>query len=292
MEKIKDIAPALASQLEDVYQKELEQALVAKPVVADQSAPSPILPKNMDKSLRNFSIFEIHPTEIARQITLVEYNLYKKIKPWECLGQAWNTEEKEQRAPNILAMIDRFNRVSNWVSTEVLKQSVLKKRIKMICKFIEIAEACLAINNLNGLLEIIAGLSQGHIDRLKQTWAGVGRKYVLSLELMKELVSTTANYKNLRGYLKKVEPPCVPYIGVYLQDLVFVEEGNSDYTLKHNLINFEKRQLLANVIREVTKYQKVPYTFQVVPFLVNYLINLVSYDESTLYKISKVQEVT
>lgn len=53
-----------------------------------------------------------HDTTVARQLTLIEYDLYNKIKPKECLGQAWNKPNKEQSAKHIVALINRFNKVS------------------------------------------------------------------------------------------------------------------------------------------------------------------------------------
>jgi son of sevenless-like protein len=52
-----------------------------------------------------------HPEEMARQLTLIEHDLFKSIKPAECVGQAWNKKDREKRAPNVLRMIQRFNQV-------------------------------------------------------------------------------------------------------------------------------------------------------------------------------------
>jgi hypothetical protein len=56
-----------------------------------------------------FSRFEL--VELARQITLVEHDLYLAIKPQELLGQAWTKKNKERDSPNILRLIDHFNNV-------------------------------------------------------------------------------------------------------------------------------------------------------------------------------------
>lgn len=34
------------------------------------------------------------------------------------------------------------------------------------------------------------------------------------------------NYRPLRDLVQNTAPPCLPYIGVYLTDLTFVQEGN------------------------------------------------------------------
>jgi len=45
--------------------------------------------------------------------------------------------------------------------------------------------------------------------------------------------------------------------GVYLTDLVFIEEGNKDTV--NGLINFDKSRKIAFVIREIQQYQQTPY---------------------------------
>jgi len=202
-------------------------------------------------------------------------------------------------------MITRFNQVSNWVATEVLKESTLKKRIDSVIWFIKLAEKCLELNNLNAVFEVVSGLSQGHIQRLKQTWAGVASRRqgerLLDLsthrmgsnfENLRELVDRSNNHKNLRELIQHVTPPCVPYIGVYLTDLTFADEGNPDFiTLPDiKLINFDKRRRLAKLILDLTKFQKTPYCLQVVPFLLKHLSHVPFMEEQELYKISLVLE--
>lgn len=40
-------------------------------------------------------------------MTLMEYSLFKAIKPWEYL--CWNTKMKQTKSANILTMINKFN---------------------------------------------------------------------------------------------------------------------------------------------------------------------------------------
>jgi son of sevenless-like protein len=35
------------------------------------------------------------------------------------------------------------------------------------------------------------------------------------------------NYANLRNAIKNVNPPVIPYLGMYLTDLLFLDEGNN-----------------------------------------------------------------
>lgn len=102
-----------------------------------QTPPAPILPMNVSAAL---DLMDIAPEELARQLTLLEYELYKKIKSYEFLGQSFAKKDRETRAPNITAMISRFFMVSDWVATEIVKQDDFKERVKVLQHFIQTAE--------------------------------------------------------------------------------------------------------------------------------------------------------
>ena len=74
-----------------------------------QDPPEPILPSVVGSVL---TLDMVDPVELARQLSLIEHELFQAIKPWECLGQAWTKKAtRDQKAPHIMAMIQRFNQV-------------------------------------------------------------------------------------------------------------------------------------------------------------------------------------
>lgn len=46
------------------------------------------------------NVLDFSPLEIAQQITLMEWAIWEKIKPWELLGLAWTKKDRNERAPN------------------------------------------------------------------------------------------------------------------------------------------------------------------------------------------------
>ena len=54
-------------------------------------------------------------------------------------------------------------------------------------------------------------------------------------------MSHSSSYKVYRNTLHSECMPCLPYIGVYLTDLTFIEDGNPDL-VAGNLINFQVRK--------------------------------------------------
>jgi len=146
-------------------------------------------------SLTWVQLLDIHPLEVARQLTLIEHNLYRTITPCECLRQRWTGKDKATLAPNIIALIDRFNKVSRWCCSEIVREKDLKSRAVVLNRFILIAsvrknhlsyassslkrvhdfapgavQQCRELNNFNGVMEVMAGLQNAAAYRLKKTW--------------------------------------------------------------------------------------------------------------------------
>lgn len=219
------------------------------------SAPPPILPKN----LRKIKFLDIDPLEMARQLTILESKLYNRIKPVECLGKSWSKPDSDIFAKGIKDTINTSNRITGWVAEAILVQEDLKKRSAWIKQFVAIADRCRSLNNFSTMTAIVSGLNSAPVYRLRRTWDAVNQKNVGTLEALNKVMQSSKNFSDYREMIHKLNPPCVPFLGVYLTDLTFIEDGNPD-RLKGDprLINFGKRQKTAEVIREIMIYQSTP----------------------------------
>ncbi|CZT52089.1 related to cell division control protein 25 (GDP/GTP exchange factor) [Rhynchosporium secalis] len=237
-----------------------------------QSTPQPIMPKNMKK----LKFLDIDVTEFARQLTIVESKLYGKIKPTECLNKTWQkkvAENDPEPAPNVKALILHSNQLTNWVAEMILTQLDVKKRVVVIKHFVLVADKCRQLNNYSTLTSIISALGTAPIHRLKRTWDQVPAKTTAVLESMRRLMGSTKNFGEYRESLHLANPPCIPFFGVYLTDLTFIEDGIPSIIKKSALINFAKRAKTAEVIRDIQQYQNVPYPLQGVPELQEYILS-------------------
>jgi len=248
-----------------------------------QKAPASI-GLNKKISSGNFEILDVHPKELARQMTLVEFAYYGKIRPSECLNQVWNKDDKLKLAPNMMALIGRFNRTSYWVATQIVQERILEKRTKILKNFIKVAIELRNLNNFNGIMEVMTGLQTSAVHRMKKTWAGLSKRRMRDYRELKMLLSSDGSQKNLRDALHLLNPPCVPYLGMYLTDLTFIEDGNPD--MLGGLVNFDKRYLLARVISEIQLYQHPPYSLRSVHEIQSYLQFLHAISPDNLYDLS------
>lgn len=77
---------------------------------------------------------------------------------------------------------------------------------------------------------------------------------------MSKAVDPDKNFTAYRDQLARLNPPSVPFLGVYLTFLTFIEDGNPNFLSgERKLINFGKRMKSAGVLREMQTYQSVPY---------------------------------
>ncbi|KAI0393975.1 ras GEF [Xylariaceae sp. FL0594] len=234
--------------------------------------PAPIMPKNMKK----LKFLDIDSTEFARQLTIIESKLYAKIKPVECLNKTWQkkvVEGEPEPAPNVKALILHSNQMTNWVAEMILAQMDVKKRVVVIKHFVAVADKCRSLNNFSTLTSIISALVTAPIARLKRTWDQVPARTNSALESMRKLMQSQKNFGEYREALHAAIPPCIPFFGVYLTDLTFIEDGIPSIMKKTNMINFAKRAKTAEVIRDIQQYQNAPYSLQPVPELQDYILS-------------------
>lgn len=122
-------------------------------------------------------IYDLSTEEIARQLTLVEFETYAGIQPAEFFGQAWAKEKTHHRAPHIRKMIDRFNLITRWITGEIVTVEKIRNRVKRVVKFIKVAQELRNLGNYHTLMAVLSGLNEGPIFRLKFTLAEIPQKY-------------------------------------------------------------------------------------------------------------------
>ncbi|KAI9276130.1 ras guanine nucleotide exchange factor domain-containing protein [Sporodiniella umbellata] len=287
MISIHDTHAFSATQIESLIQKRKDSCKEVRSLVVTQTleAPEPILPRN----LKRLKLLDISPIEMARQLTLIDFKLYSSIQPIECLDKAWSREE-DSLAVHIQASIRFCNGMTQWVSDEILSQGDVKKRSLVLKYWVDVAEKCQQSNNFNTCMAILSAFDNSAIGRLKRTWELVGGKTQQIVGQLRDIMKANRNFVRYRELVHSINPPCVPFVGIYLQDLTFIEDGNSNYLKSpySHLINFAKRSKTAAVIQEIQQYQMTSYQFLPVEPIQEFIVNNMgsSRDEEQLYKES------
>lgn len=176
--------------------------------------------------------------------------------------------------------------VSSWVATTIVFEEDLSKRRDLYIFFIRLAKAFYHLNNFNGVMEVISGISSASVFRLYRTRSLIGRQAMAEFVDLSNLISTECNSLAMRNWLKQVQPPVLPYLGMYLTDLMFTDSGNPDFLPGTRLINYHKCRLVSAVIQDVQQYQQTPYNLPAVEPLASLVLNLHTRSEDDCYKQS------
>jgi len=269
--------------LEKMYQKKSGKgtytSLFDSGIMVDKnSCPEPIVPK----SWTGITLLDLDELEIARQLSISEHHIYAEIQPVELQELAWS--KYKDLAPRLLDMIAQFNTFSNAVSSLIVTCPKLKLRKKMVEKFVRIAENLLEMNSFNMVMAIFSGFQNAATHRLSHTFGNVSKKTQESIERINELLSSKNSYKAYRDMLNNVNPPCIPFLGVYLSDLTFVDEGNPK--IVNGLVNYRKKQLEYGVIIQVLRFQDRAYQFKLLPKFAQLFRKLPQMNDSELYAAS------
>ncbi|KAK0201796.1 ras guanine nucleotide exchange factor domain-containing protein [Desarmillaria ectypa] len=246
-------------------------------IVPASEIPRPTMTKTLLAALRarNFtsiSITDFHPLELARQLTIMECNLYCAIQPEEILESG---QEGAKHPVNVRALTSLSTVITGWVAESILNEHDIKKRTALIKFFIKVADRCSLLHNYSTPRSMLAALDSSTISRLRQTWMGLPQKNRLQLEAMRRLADHGRNYHEYRTKLRNTAPPAVPFLGLYLTDVTFCREGNPSHRVSplnadKKLLNFNKYHKLARIVQDMQRFQS-PYNLKAIPEVQAYL---------------------
>lgn len=205
------------------------------------------------------SALRIPPEELAQQITLLDMTIFQQITMDELTSCAWTKKNKGIVTPNIVAFTRRFNHTSFWTVQEILNGPSAKERAEIITHFIKLGKRLLELNNLHSLFAVTSAMKSASVHRLDKTWSCVSKKDRQAFEKLADNFKEDNNWANLREICDKLRLPTIPYLGVYLTDLIYIDLAHP--CMKNSLAEPEQRALkMNNLLRVISIYQNSDYS--------------------------------
>lgn len=203
---------------------------------------------------QKYTVLDFHAEDLAKQLTLIDAKNFHNIEIPEILS--WGKEQKEELSPNLCIFTEHFNKVSYWCRTHVLSFEKQKDREQVYAKFLKIMKHLRRFNDFNSFFGILSALDCSAVRRLN--WP---KHLPESLSEYTALLDSSSSFKAYRDALAVAEPPCIPYLGLILQDVTFVYHGNAD-ELPDGKVNFVKRWQLFNIVDNVRRFKLTSYDFE------------------------------
>ncbi|RLV95382.1 Bud site selection protein 5 [Spathaspora sp. JA1] len=214
------------------------------------------------------NLLDFNGLELAKQLTLVESQIFCCIRPEELLNQNYTAKRAHLKlAPNVRTSLLFTNCLSSYVLESILQPKIsVKLRVNIIKTWLKVAISCLYLRNFNSLAAIITSLQSHLITRLSVLWEQLSEKYTELYDYLSSIIHPDKNYAVYRNKLRKFlisneyNIPIVPYFSLFLQDLTFVTDGNPNYRkantfLNQKLINIDKYLKTTRIIADIESLQ-------------------------------------
>ncbi|KAJ2852018.1 Ras guanine nucleotide exchange factor bud5 [Coemansia brasiliensis] len=186
----------------------------------------------MDLSLEAYRsishIYQVSPVDVACQLTIIESSCYCQIEPYELINKEFS-RGSDSHAINVRQMSRWCTQITRWASAMILLEPTPERRCRMLRYFIDLGIQLLALKNYDAVMAIKAAIYSAAVMRLKRTWSVLPKKYTILCRRLHEAMDSDRNYANYRNMLRRSQPPLLPFLGLYLTDLTFLDDGNPTY---------------------------------------------------------------
>ncbi|KAF9398295.1 hypothetical protein BGX21_007975 [Mortierella sp. AD011] len=159
---------------------------------------------------------------IAQQLCLLEQHFLEEIRWDELLEEELTKAGRRNRSKcqfsvggylfkterernGVDASNERSNMLCAWVASEVVSTHPIEDRVRVIEKFIRIAQECHQYRNYNSLFHLVMGLGSSNLCTLRRTWSKVRSYEMRILQELQHFISPYSNWGLLRKAMSQVD---------------------------------------------------------------------------------------
>ena len=260
-----------------------------------EKTPDPVLPPALESGRvlsKPLTIYDVKDVELARQLSLIESDIFHAIRRPELVGAPWmEGDEAAVKSPNVLEAISLFNRLYLWATLEVIKPFTKAERAKAYEKMVSFLSELYKIRNYNATMALVGALNSAPVLRLAHTRKLVSSKAKKILRKVEEAMSTERNYGKYRAVIGSTTQATVPYLWLTLHDLVLAKDGNASRSRENPDSLAMSRHIMTHMVAsDIFRLQHMDYNFVAVAEIQAIFSNLKLMDEDALYKVSNNRE--
>jgi hypothetical protein len=272
----------VSNSISRAYAKQLQDEYAVQSQKQTPNATQMNIPLWSELEQWDLNIVQFDEEQIASTITNYFFSIFQQIREREYFD--WLRGEKSG-FETLQSVMDLFNRLSAWTSKEIVTVMKLNQRVECFEKLVGVAWRLFEANNFLATKAVLLGLTSSFIQRMERTIKRLSSETITKLNELEATFSPDKNYKRYRKLVEDATLPCIPYLGVHQKDLLFLNDGNSNW-INSILINFSKRARMAEVVFDLSFCQIGKYsTTSSNPIFLAYLLHapLLSDKELHLY---------
>ena len=195
----------------------------------------PQVPKNVFS--HSLVLSDVPVVEVARQLTLLDFDLYKKIDNMEVLKLNWTTTEA---APNLSALLHRFTVIEQWVAGSILQEKDVNNCAKVLEYFVELAKCLLDMKSFSSCMAVMGGVLCDSVWKMKHLFSLLSSENREALQKLEAISNPFRGFQAFRELYEneKGAGPCIPFMQPYIQQVVIVCKTTKTFIT--NMVNVKK----------------------------------------------------
>ncbi|KAG1703086.1 hypothetical protein DVH05_007998 [Phytophthora capsici] len=196
----------------------------------------------------------IEAEQWAAQCTLLTHTIFCKIPVHDFIS----TSSNKQHSIEFTSIKRWFQHISAYVINAVLVQNTPEERAEVISFYLKAADYCMSFHNHDTLAAILYALQSTAVQRLRKT---IDCMSVSAKKKMNEMqLLSDKGCREMNRLMRKTANPSMPYIGLYLQGFVGLNELPAFD--KEGMVNGNRLRRMGELSMEILHRQSVAYTLQ------------------------------